>query len=112
MVAGVAAVLLRRTARDHRRGDVASVGQEALADDPAVTVDVALAAGELLSRDQCAEGSRGLRTAWGPTSGASSAQILMRSSAELIRKVSPSTTRVTRPLKVATPPAAAAPAPL
>ena len=65
MVARVAAELLRRAARDHRR-DVASVRQEALADNAAVAVDVALAAGELLSGDQRAECLRGLRTARGP----------------------------------------------
>jgi hypothetical protein len=35
----VAAVLLRRTARDHRRGDVAAIGEKALTDDPDVATE-------------------------------------------------------------------------
>lgn len=63
MVAGVAAELLGRAALDHGGCDVAPVRQEALADDPAVAVDVALATGELLPGDQRGERGRRLRSA-------------------------------------------------
>lgn len=52
MVSGVAAELSSRAARVHHGGDVPPVRQEALADEAAVSVVIALAAGERLIGDQ------------------------------------------------------------
>ena len=62
MVAREAAELHRRAARDHDRGDVPTVGQDALADNAVEAVDVAHETGEGAARDQPLKGLRRPRT--------------------------------------------------
>ena len=71
MVSGVPAVFDGRPACDHRSSEVAPAGQERRADDPAVGIDVPLAAAEWLAGDHTRESAQSPREAGLFRSGAS-----------------------------------------